>query len=109
MSAKTWRCVTRFTSQSSYFHGEHHWPNSTDVEKNDLQPPPPPPPFHDAISSSKVEIQISLRWKYLLFPLKKCHLFVQFLGAGIDDETTYRRTGKEFYDLLFVDHFGLRL
>ena len=40
---------------------------------------------------------------------KKCHLFVQFLGAGIVDETTYRRTGKEFYDLLFVDHFSLRL
>ena len=39
VSAKTWRFVTRFTSQSSYFYGEHHWPNSTNVEKTDLQPP----------------------------------------------------------------------
>ena len=39
VSAKTWRFVTRFTSQSSYFHGEHHWPNSTNVEKTDVQSP----------------------------------------------------------------------
>ena len=38
VSAKTWRFVTRFTSQSSYFYGEHHWPNSTNAEKTDLQP-----------------------------------------------------------------------
>ena len=39
--------------------------------------------------------------------LKICHLFVQFLGIGIVEETTYRRTGKELFDLVFVNHFSL--
>lgn len=39
VSTKTWRFVTRFASQSSYFYWEQNWPNSTNAEKNVLQPP----------------------------------------------------------------------
>ena len=52
VSAKTWRFVTRFTSQSSYFYGEHHWPNSTNVEKPIINPPY----FINLLSVLKVEI-----------------------------------------------------
>ena len=78
----------------SWQSGEHHWPNSTNVEKTDLQ-------------SSRLLCYLfesrninfhCIENIYLFF--KKRHLFVQFLGAGIVEETTYRRTGKELTCIL---------
>ena len=85
VSAKTWRFVTRFTSQSSYFYGEHHWPNSTNVEKTDLQPPH----FINLLSFLKVKNRFLLDWiwKY------RCTA----------------RTGKDLYYLVFIDHLGLHV
>ena len=41
LSSKTWRFVTRFTSQSWYFHSEHHWPIVLTWKKQVFNPPPP--------------------------------------------------------------------
>ena len=77
--------MTRFTSQSSYFYGEHHWPNSTNVEKTDLQPP-------------------------LFYQLAICHLESRnkFLLDRIWKYRCTARTGKDLYYLVFIDHFILQ-
>ena len=78
--------MTRFTSQSSYFYGEHHWPNSTNVEKTDLQPPL----FYQlAICrlESRNKLLLDWIWKY------RC----------------IARTGEDLYNLVLIDHFILHV